>query len=51
MGQDGEYFYLTTKEIELLNNILFNSKNKKINEDELEKQFKQIIKEGKESLL
>ena len=51
MGEDGEYFYLTTKEIELLNNILFNSKNKKINEDELEKQFKQIINEGKESLL
>ena len=51
MGEDGEYFYLTTKEIDLLNNILFNSKNKKINEDELEKQFKQIIKEGKESLL
>ena len=51
MGQDGEYFYLTTKEIELLNNILFNSKNKKINEDELENQFKQIINEGKESLL
>ena len=51
MGEDGEYFYLTTKEIDLLNNILFNSKNKKINEDELEKQFKQIINEGKESLL
>ena len=51
MGEDGEYFYLTTKEIDLLNNILFNSKKKKINEDELEKQFKQIIKEGKESLL
>ena len=51
MGEDGEYFYLTTKEIDLLNNILFNSKKKKINEDELEKQFKQIINEGKESLL
>ena len=51
MGEDGEYFYLTTKEIDLLNNILFNSKNKKINEDELEKQFKQIINQGKESLL
>ena len=50
LGADGEYFYLTTKELDLLNKILLNSKNKVISEEELEKQFKQIIHEGQESI-
>ena len=48
LGADGEYFYLSTKELELLNNLLLKSKNKDINEEELEKQFQQISKEGEE---
>ena len=44
VGEDGEYFYLTTKELDLLNNILLNSKNKNFSEEELEKQFKEIVK-------
>ena len=43
LGADGEYFYLTTEELDLLNNLLMNSKKKVISEDELENQFKQII--------
>ena len=50
LGADGEYFYLTSKELDLLNNILLNSKNKNLSEEELEKQFKQIIHEGQESI-
>ena len=50
LGDDGEYFYLTTKELDLLNKILLNSTNKVINEEELENQFKQIIHEGQESI-
>ena len=34
LGEDGEYFFLTMKELELLNNLLINSKKKKINEEE-----------------
>ena len=51
LGADGEYFYLTTKELDLLNNLLMNSKKKVISEDDLEKQFKQIISERDESIL
>ena len=51
LGADGEYFYLTTKELDLLNNLLMNSKKKVISEDELEKQFKQIISERDQSIL
>ena len=51
LGADGEYFYLTTKELDLLNNLLMNSKKKVIGEDELEKQFKQIISERDQSIL
>ena len=43
LGADGEYFYLTTKELDLLSNLLMNSKKKVISEKELEKQFKEII--------
>ena len=32
LGADGEYFYLSTKELDLLNNLLLKSKNKNINE-------------------
>ena len=48
LGADGEYFYLSTKELDLLNNLLLKSKNKDINEEELEKQFQQIAKQGEE---
>ena len=48
LGADGEYFYLSTKELDLLNNLLLNSKNKEISEEELEKQFQQIAKQGEE---
>ena len=48
LGADGEYFYLSTKELDLLNNLLLNSKNKDINEEELENQFQQIVKQGEE---
>ena len=51
LGTDGEYFYLTTKELDLLSNLLMNSKKKVISEDELEKQFKQIISEREQSIL
>ena len=51
LGADGEYFYLTTKELDLLSNLLMNSKKKVISEDELEKQFKQIISERDQSIL
>ena len=34
LGEDGEYFFLTMKELELLNNLLITSKKKKINEEE-----------------
>ena len=51
LGADGEYFYLTTEELDLLNNLLMNSKKKVISEDELEKQFKQIISERDQSIL
>ena len=51
LGADGEYFYLTTKELDLLSNLLMNSKKKVISEDELEKQFKQIISEREQSIL
>ena len=50
LGEDGEYFYLSTKELDLLNNILLTSKNKKINEEELEKQFQQIVNEGEKAI-
>ena len=45
LGEDGEYFFLTMKELDLLNNILIDSKRKKITEEELQKQFDEIIKE------
>ena len=45
LGADGEYFYLTTKELDLLSNLLMNSKKKVISEKELEKQFNEIISE------
>ena len=48
LGADGEYFYLSTKELDLLNNLLLKSKNKDIDEEELEKQFQQIAKQGEE---
>ena len=51
LGKDDEYFYLTTKELDLLNNILLNSKNKNISEDELESQFKEIVKQGQQSII
>ena len=51
LGVDGDYFYLTTKELDLLNNLLLNSKKKVISEEELENQFKQIISEREESIL
>ena len=51
LGADGEYFYLTTKELDLLNNLLMNSKKKVISEGELENQFKQIISERDQSIL
>ena len=50
LGDDGEYFFLTMKELELLNNLLISSKNKKMNEEELQKQFDEIIKEREDSL-
>ena len=50
LGEDGEYFFLTMKELELLNNILINSKKKRISEEELQKQFDEIIKEREDSL-
>ena len=50
LGEDGEYFFLTMKELELLNNLLINSKKKKMSEEELQKQFDEIIKEREESL-
>ena len=50
LGADGEYFYLTSKELDLLNNILLNSKNKNLSEEELEKQFEQIVKEREDSI-
>ena len=51
VGEDGEYFYLSTKELDLLNNILLKSKNKNLNEEELEKQFQQIVREGENLIL
>ena len=48
LGADGEYFYLSTKELDLLNNLLLKSKNNNISEEELEKQFQQIAKQGEE---
>ena len=45
LGDDGEYFFLTMKELDLLNNILIDSKKNKITEEELQKQFDEIIKE------
>ena len=45
LGEDGEYFFLTMKELDLLNNILIDSKKNKISEEELQKQFDEIIKE------
>ena len=50
LGEDGEYFFLTMKELELLNNLLINSKKKKMSEEDLQKQFDEIIKEREESL-
>ena len=50
LGEDGEYFFLTMKELELLNNLLINSKKKNMSEEELQKQFDEIIKEREESL-
>ena len=50
LGDDGEYFFLTMKELELLNNLLKSSKNKKMNEEELQKQFDEIMKEREDSL-
>ena len=50
LGADGEYFYLSTKELDLLNNILLNSKNKNLSEEELEKQFEQVVKEREDSI-
>ena len=51
LGGDGEYFYLTTKELDLLNNLLMNSKKKVISEDELKNQFEQITSERGQSIL
>ena len=51
LGKDDEYFYLTTKELDLLNNLLLNSKNKTISEDELESQFKEIVNQGQQSII
>ena len=51
LGEDGEYFYLSTKELDLLNNLLLKSKNKEMSEDELIKQFQQISKEGEQSII
>ena len=50
LGDDGEYFFLTMKELELLNNILIKSKKKRIKEEELQEQFDEIIKERDELL-
>ena len=50
LGEDGEYFFLTMKELELLNNLLITSKKSEINEEELIKQFDEILKERDESL-
>ena len=50
VGDDGEYFFLTMKELDLLNNLLISSKKKDINEEELQKQFDEIIKDRNESL-
>ena len=50
LGDDGEYFFLTMKELELLNNILINSKKKRIKEEELQEQFDEIIQERDELL-
>ena len=50
LGEDGEYFFLTMKELELLNNLLLNSKKKKMSEEDLQKQFDEIIKEREDSL-
>ena len=50
LGEDGEYFFLTMKELELLNNLLIISKKSEINEEELIKQFDEILKERDESL-
>ena len=50
IGDDGEYFYLTSKEFELLNNILLNAKKKEFTEEELEKQFQEIVKDREDSL-
>ena len=43
-------FFLTMKELDLLNNLLISSKKKDINEEELQKQFDEIIKDRNESL-
>ena len=51
LGSDGEYFYLSTKELDLLNNLLLKSKNKNINEEELEKQFQEISHQGEQSII
>ena len=51
LGEDGEYFYLSTKEMDLLNNLLLKSKNKEISEEELEKQFQFISKEGEQLII
>ena len=51
LGKDGEYFYLSMKELELLNNLLLKTKNQEINEEELEKQFQDIVKQGEKSII
>ena len=48
LGDDGEYFYLTIKQYELLNSILINNKEQILDDEELEKQFRQICKENLE---
>ena len=50
LGDDGEYFFLTMKELELLNNLLVNSKKKIMSEEELQKQFDEITQDRAESL-
>ena len=51
VGDDGEYFYLSMAEVELLDNILLKSKKNPMDEEELEKQFEQVVKEGMQSFI
>ena len=51
LGADGEYFYLSMKELELLNNLLLKTKRQEIKEEDLEKQFQEIVKQGEQSII